>query len=214
MVNTELFHIGQALEAYGLENRDKFPPTYVSCMLPEHFYQLPDESYLVLIGSPVGDFSWQEIKNSLSLIADENLFSLPWEGRVILLRLSSDGIVWKLWNDWVGSIPVFHAKTNFGRIASTLEPVIVKIADTTSDRVYLPGLISLLLWGHYFHDWTLYPNIKVVPPDCFATWEDSKFIFNQYFKVVQKGPFLVRGRLKSLYTCHSALVAESYNLVE
>jgi len=43
MVNTELFHIGQALEAYGLENRDKFPPTYVSCMLQEHFYQLPDE---------------------------------------------------------------------------------------------------------------------------------------------------------------------------
>ena len=43
MVNTELFQIGQALEAYGLENRDKFPPTYVSCMLQEHYYQLPDE---------------------------------------------------------------------------------------------------------------------------------------------------------------------------
>lgn len=43
VVNAELYTIGQALEAYGLENKNNFPPTYVSCMIPSHYYQLPKE---------------------------------------------------------------------------------------------------------------------------------------------------------------------------
>ena len=42
-VNAELYTIGLALEAYGLENKNKFPPTYVSCMKQSHYYQLPKE---------------------------------------------------------------------------------------------------------------------------------------------------------------------------
>ena len=43
IVNAELYTIGLALEAYGLENKDNFPPTYVSCMIQSHYYQLPKE---------------------------------------------------------------------------------------------------------------------------------------------------------------------------
>ncbi|MBN1844828.1 MAG: prepilin-type N-terminal cleavage/methylation domain-containing protein [Sedimentisphaerales bacterium] len=43
VANAELYTIGLALESYGLENRGSFPPTYVSCMDPGHYYQMPDE---------------------------------------------------------------------------------------------------------------------------------------------------------------------------
>jgi len=42
-VNAELRHIAMALEAYSLDNDDKYPPTRVDCMLGGHFYQLPLE---------------------------------------------------------------------------------------------------------------------------------------------------------------------------
>jgi hypothetical protein len=42
-VNAELRDIGMALEAYSLDNNDKYPPTRVDCMLGGHFYQLPCE---------------------------------------------------------------------------------------------------------------------------------------------------------------------------
>ena len=42
-VNAELNDIGLALEAYSLENGDKYPPTRVDCMVGDHFYQLPPE---------------------------------------------------------------------------------------------------------------------------------------------------------------------------
>ena len=43
VVNAELYAIGLGLESYGLDNASRFPPTYESCMLTEHFHQLPDE---------------------------------------------------------------------------------------------------------------------------------------------------------------------------
>ena len=42
-VNSELYTLGRALEAYGLDYEGRFPPTRASCMIPSHFYQLPDE---------------------------------------------------------------------------------------------------------------------------------------------------------------------------
>jgi len=43
VVNAELQQIALALECYGHDHKDTFPPTYVSCMLQEHYYQLPFE---------------------------------------------------------------------------------------------------------------------------------------------------------------------------
>lgn len=42
-VDAELRGIGLALEAYSLDNDQKYPPTRVDCMLGGHFYQLPTE---------------------------------------------------------------------------------------------------------------------------------------------------------------------------
>ena len=42
-VNAELRQIGMALEAYGLDNNSRYPPTRVDCMVGDHFYQLPTE---------------------------------------------------------------------------------------------------------------------------------------------------------------------------
>lgn len=42
-VDAELRLIGAALEAYGLDNKDSYPPTRVDCSLGDHFYQLPLE---------------------------------------------------------------------------------------------------------------------------------------------------------------------------
>jgi prepilin-type N-terminal cleavage/methylation domain-containing protein len=42
-VNAELREIGMALEAYALDNDQKYPPTRVDCMVGDHFYQLPIE---------------------------------------------------------------------------------------------------------------------------------------------------------------------------
>ena len=78
---------------------------------------------------------WDDVQEKL-LSYD---FELPWEGRVILLRISSGGKRWTMWNDWLGSIPVFYAEIESGRIASTLEPVTVAAADYTPDNFFMPG---------------------------------------------------------------------------
>jgi hypothetical protein len=129
-------------------------------------HYLPDGTLLALIGSPLGKFSWFEIEKKFRDNGGLEEFTLPWEGRCLLLSISPDGENWVLWNDWVGSIPVFHVELPEWRIASTLEPVVVSTTGFTSDDFFMPGLISLLIHGHYFSDWTLYKKMKVMRPDC------------------------------------------------
>jgi hypothetical protein len=80
-----------------------------------------------------------------------------------------------MWNDWLGSIPVFHAQIGQRRIASTLEPVTVAAAGYTPDDFFLPGMVSLLMNGHFISDWTLYKGMKVVPPDSISDWDENGF---------------------------------------
>ena len=136
---------------------------------------LPDGSTLILIGSPTGRFTWDVVAEQLLHASRAKPFVLPWDGRVILLRIDSLGNTWTLWNDWVGSIPVFHGRRAQTRIASTLEPAVVEALDVSEQDIFLPGLLALLIWGHYFSDWTLFRNMKVVPPDCEACWEQDTF---------------------------------------
>jgi len=42
-VNAELYQIGLALEQYGMQHRGDFPPTRNSCMMVDHYFQIPDE---------------------------------------------------------------------------------------------------------------------------------------------------------------------------
>ena len=134
-------------------------------------HTMPDGSVLALIGSPQGQVSWQSVERDLF----EDKFQLPWDGRVILLRVSADGKSWTMWNDWLGSIPVYYAEVNGGRIASTLEPVIVASAGFTADAIFKPGLVSLLINGHFLSDWTLFKGMKTAPPDCIAEWTKDGF---------------------------------------
>ncbi|MEP0805479.1 MAG: hypothetical protein HRF47_08300, partial [Chloroflexota bacterium] len=134
-------------------------------------HTLPDGSLLALIGSPHGEVNLRDVQDAL--LTDR--FELPWDGRVILLRVSADGKRWTMWNDWLGSLPVFHAQIGRGRIASTLEPVVVASAGYTPDDFFLPGLVSLLINGHFISDWTLYKGMKVVPPDSRVEWGEEGF---------------------------------------
>ena len=151
--------------------------------LAECLHTLPDGSLLALVGSPLGEVSWTTIQASLTISSRPSDFELPWDGRVILLRISPDGERWTLWNDWLGSIPVFHTVLAQGRIASTLEPAVVAAAGYTSDDVFLPSLISLLIHGNFLSDWTLFKEMKVAPPDCVAEWDGPAFRWKQYLTV-------------------------------
>ena len=111
-------------------------------------HTLPDGSLLALIGSPHGEINWRTVQETLSKNERTADFELPWDGRVVLLRVSADGRRWTMWNDWLGSIPVFHAEIGSGRVASTLEPVVVASAGYTPDDFFLPAVVSLLINGH------------------------------------------------------------------
>jgi hypothetical protein len=149
----------------------------------DRVHTLSDGTVLVLIGSPHNEVSWQTVGANLLEAEYANDFELPWEGRVILLRISADGKRWTMWNDWLGSIPVFHAQTRNGCIASTLEPVTVAAAGYTSDDFFLPGLVSLLINGHFISDWTLYEGMKTVPPDSVAEWDEKGYRVKQLWAV-------------------------------
>lgn len=149
----------------------------------ERVHYLPDGSVLALIGSPHNKVCWPEVTERLVKARRPEEFELPWEGRVILLRISADGQRWTMWNDWVGSIPVFHTEIKQGRIASTLEPVVVAAAGFTPDDIFIPGLVSLLINGHFLADWTLFQGMKVVPPDCVMGWSERGFEWKQLWTV-------------------------------
>lgn len=144
--------------------------------LSARFHTLPDGSLAALIGSPQGEILWHTLQNTLLNPALANKFEFPWDGRAILLWVSADGKRWAMWNDWLGSLPVYHAEVGSGRLASTLEPVTVAGAGYGPDDFFLPGLISLLINGHFISDWTLYKNMKTVPPDSMAVWSENGFL--------------------------------------
>jgi hypothetical protein len=143
--------------------------------LSDRIHNMPDGSTLALIGSPQGEVTWQDVQDRLLRPVRPEDFVLPWEGRVILLRISADGKHWTLWNDWLGSITTYYADISNGRIASTLEPVTVAAMGATTNDIFLPGLVSLLLDGYFQTDWTLYKNIKNVPPDSLTIWDEKGF---------------------------------------
>ena len=147
-------------------------------------HQMADGSTLALIGSPLGESSWDTVANSVQEASGTHPFTLPWDGRVVLLHINPAGDSWTLWNDWVGSIPVYRAQlTGQQRMLSTLEPVAVETAGCSPDDISLPSVLALMIWGHYFSDWTLFENIRVVPADSEITWDESGFRYARQWSV-------------------------------
>jgi hypothetical protein len=138
---------------------------------------------LFLIGSPNGTASWRRIERQLTRIDNPGEFELPWNGRVVLCRVSTDGKRWTMWNDWCGSIPVFQSRVGKGCVASTLEPAVVAAAGYTPDDFFLPGLVSLLKYGHYLGNWTLFKGMNTVSPDCVAEWNNGRFRSRQLWTI-------------------------------
>ncbi|MGB3905828.1 MAG: asparagine synthase-related protein, partial [Anaerolineae bacterium] len=146
-------------------------------------HRFPDGQLFVLIGTPPADGFWPQVVKRLKGRPHFEDFKLPCEGRALLMSTSGDGREWTMWNDWCGSIPVFHAQIAKGQVASTLEPVVVAAAGYTPDDFFLPGLVSLLVNGHFLGNWTLYEGMDVVPPDCVAEWADEGFRWNRLWTV-------------------------------
>jgi hypothetical protein len=138
-------------------------------------HTLPDGSMLAVVGTPVGKTSWTEVENALTTIENLQAFRLPWDGRVILLHISTDGTTWTIWNDWLGSIPIFYANFPDWRIASTLEPAVVEAAQFIAEDIYLPGLLLLHSHGNYLGDWTLFKHMYTVPPDSVTRFDEHSY---------------------------------------
>lgn len=139
----------------------------------QSLYQAQNGTLFVLVGSPMNDVSWPEALQQLSRKEDEN-FELPWEGRCVLIRISSNGRDWTMWNDWCGSIPVFHTSVRGVPIASSLEPVVVAAAGFTPNDFLTRGLIELLVHGHFLGNDTLYQDMHTLPPDSVSRWEEGR----------------------------------------
>ncbi|NSW52299.1 MAG: hypothetical protein HPY85_07335 [Anaerolineae bacterium] len=133
--------------------------------LAECVHELPDGSHLVLVGTPVGDCSWSVIESEWVGLKPAEDFRIPWDGRVVLIWISPEGNQWILWNDWLGSIPVYYCDSPSWRIASTLEPVVVAANAFGADDIFLPGLVLLLTHGNTLADWTLFRQMHTILPD-------------------------------------------------
>lgn len=131
-----------------------------------------DGSVAVLVGSPHGRVSLDDLPARSEDLGYASDVEVPWEGRVVLVTISADGRQWTLRNDWIGSIPVFHASLENGRVCSTIEPVVVAAAGCSANDIFLPGLLSVLINGHCLSDWTLFRNVNVAAPDSVATWDE------------------------------------------
>lgn len=149
----------------------------------DRIHRLADGSIFILVGSPHATVNWSDVELAFFKTSRPAEFNLPWDGRVTLIHLNSDGRQWIMWNDWLGSMPVYYTQVGEGRIASSLEPVPVACANYSSADFFLPGLVSLMINGHYLSNWTLYKNLYTVPPDCAAQWDSEGFSYRSLWTV-------------------------------
>lgn len=152
--------------------------------LHSRLWRTSDGGLLLLVGSPVGPVDWRGIEGDLAQPAALQRFDPPWDGRFNLLRIDPDGRKWTLWNDWVGSIPVFYSQVKSGWVASTLEPIVVAQAGFTANDFHLPGLVSLLIHGNFLGQSTLFEGMKTLPADCAAEISDRDVTWRRRFTVV------------------------------
>ena len=81
----------------------------------------PEQELFVLVGSPMNRVNWGSALRLLRHQGDAS-FVMPWEGRCVLVRVSDSGKSWTVWNDWCGSIPMYHAVSGQGTALSSFEP--------------------------------------------------------------------------------------------
>jgi len=139
---------------------------------------------LLLSGSPLGKQSWTDITQQMVMSGDME-FSLPCDGRCVLMQISADGQHWDLWNDWAAALTVFHASQSCGSVVSTLETIVVQTTDLSPDRFSKRGLVELLLLGQFLGTDTLYEPMEVVKPDSHVIWQQGKLKTSKRLWTVQ-----------------------------
>lgn len=80
-----------------------------------------------------------------------------------------------MWNDWCGSIPVFHTSAGGVSVASSLEPPVVAAASFTPDDCSKRGIAEMLVHGHFLGADTLYDGMHTLSPDSVSHWRDGQF---------------------------------------
>lgn len=138
----------------------------------------------VLAGSPFGNHTWKAVLHDLKVHGDDH-FVMPWDGRCVLFRLSSDGEKWSIWNDWASSMPIYYSSWKDGGIASCLEPIVVATAGLSYKDFSKRGLVELLLLGHFLGTDTLYDAMQVLAPDTASFWLKGMHRESKYLNSVQ-----------------------------
>ena len=133
-----------------------------------------DGSLFVLVGSPSNSVDWDTALKDLDTGAMTS-FEPPWQGRFALARISPDGLQWTLWNDWAGSIPVYHASVKGVPVASSLEPPVVAAAALTANEFSRRGMVEMLAHGHFLGTDTLFTKMQTLPPDSVSRWSGGEF---------------------------------------
>jgi hypothetical protein len=141
---------------------------------------------LILAGSPLNNCDSRQLE---SLLCNPPVFAnstrLPLEGRVLVARISTDGKEWQLWNDWVGSIPVFLSKLDTVELISTLEPVALCGTDLSSSHLNRRGLVELLLLGQFIGSDTLYKPMTTLEPDSHLLWKMGEVSQRVYLQSIK-----------------------------
>ena len=138
-------------------------------------FELNDGGRAVLVGSPYGDVSLGAIEDYIEGWECGNNPEPKWDGRYLLIHIAECGNSWSVWNDWLGSVPVFHTHHKGGVIASSLEPVVVEACGFTPEDFDQAGLGGMLLNGYFVNDVTLYKQMKTLEADCFGQWFEDEF---------------------------------------
>ncbi len=163
------------LKNYSLKIGDTRLELWGHCQVKKTIAQLEDGSYAVLVGSPTGDTSSQAIGKFLGNIQNNLNFLPSWDGRYLLIYISSDGKTIQIYNDFMGCLPVYHSQLEKGLIISSLEPVVVDACGFGSDDFADAGVGSMLLNGHFVNEVTLYKKMKLLKPDSFSSWTQGNF---------------------------------------
>ena len=139
----------------------------------ESVFVSPAQDLFVLVGSPMNRVAWDTALRLLKHQGDAS-FVLPWEGRCVLVRVSADGRNWTVWNDWCGSIPMYHAVSGQAAVLSSAEPVAVAAAGYGPGDFSERGIVESLLHGHFMGQSTLHDGMTVLPPDSVSHMSDGR----------------------------------------
>jgi hypothetical protein len=147
------------------------------------FYVSPNNELMMIVGSPFEDTIYiDQAYEDIQKRGDE--YTIPWEGRCSLVLINQNGSIWEIWTDWLSTVPIYYGESN-GRIASTLEPVVVKSLSLNNSNISKRGLVELLSFGQFIGNDTLYESVKTLEADSYNQWLSGHLGKTKYLATVE-----------------------------